>query len=139
VPGGQPQHPRAAGADQQPRRTRPRRGEDIEIQPGDPVEAASIVTAAAAARPVNGASCWPNAAAEKWSRSSSTSIPLSSTCRAKSSQARPSRTDSLTTPNRNLAMLRHATATGRSKGSLEPAWSHLKPSLANPAKRFPPS
>jgi hypothetical protein len=75
-----------------------------------------VVTAAAAARPLNGASCWPNAPAEKWSLSSSTSTPLSSTCRAKSSQARPWRTDSLTTPNRNLAMLRHAIAAGSPAG-----------------------
>jgi hypothetical protein len=48
--------------------------------------------------------CGPNAPAEKWSRSRSTSTPRSSTCRAKSSQARPGRTDSLTTLNRNLAI-----------------------------------
>ena len=46
--------------------------------------------------------------AEKWSRSSSTSIPLSSACRAKSSHARPARTGSLTIPNRNAAMTRRA-------------------------------
>src|SRR5215469_5994065 len=69
-----------------------------------------VVAAAAAARPLNGASCCPNAPAEKWSRSSSTSIPLSSTRRAKSSHARPCRTDSLTTPNRNLATARHGIA-----------------------------
>src|SRR5215472_16120057 len=65
-----------------------------------------VVTAAAAARPLNGASCCPNGPAEKWSRSSRASIPPSSTRRAKSSHARPSRTDSLTTPNRTMAMVR---------------------------------
>jgi len=65
-----------------------------------------VVTAAAAARPLNGASCCPNAPAEKWSRSSSVPIPLSSARRAKSSHSRPSATDSRTTPNRNAAMSR---------------------------------
>src|SRR5215469_1156645 len=65
-----------------------------------------VVTAAAAARPLNGASCCPNAAAEKWSRSSSVPIPPSSARRAKSSQSLPSRTDSRTIPNLNFAMAR---------------------------------
>ena len=188
VPGGEPQHARAARANQQPRRTGPGHREDVEIQPVDLVELARVpdrrpgqqalddgerfvqpgdaparrvegdarrgvlglvpagpmpssnrppdsrcrlaascatmagcrksfdstrvptrsrvVTAAAAARALNGASCCPNAPAEKWSRSSSVPIPLSSTRRAKSSHSRPSATDSRTTPNRNVPMPR---------------------------------
>src|SRR5712691_10352344 len=40
------------------------------------------VTAAAAARALKGASCWPNAPAEKWSRISSADTPSPSTWRA---------------------------------------------------------
>jgi len=72
VPGREAQHPRPAAADEQPR----------------------------PARALNGASCGPNAPAEKWSRSSSADTPAPSIRRACSSQARPRGTDSLTTPNR---------------------------------------
>src|SRR5262249_20524600 len=59
-----------------------------------------VVTAAAAARALNGASCWPNAPAEKWSRSSREPTPASSAARAWSAHAGPFRTDSATIPNR---------------------------------------